>query len=102
MDPISSLQKLMYILRRSSRSDNTLLRTFAAVLREGLTKMFKVDLDDIQRSQCNLVVRAGSVEIRVELRRDITPFCIQPHQTSTKSLQNSILPSTFSNIADES
>ena len=53
------MPKLHYILRTSPCSGNHLLEKFDMVLREGLTKILNIDLDDIQWSQANLPVNAG-------------------------------------------
>ena len=43
-----SMPKLLYILRTYRRSSNHLLAKFDMVLREGLTKILNIDLDDVQ------------------------------------------------------
>ena len=50
------MPKLLYILRTSPCSGNHLLEKFDAVLKQGLTKKFNIDLDDVKRSQANLPV----------------------------------------------
>ena len=43
-----SMPKLLYILRTWPCSGNQLLEKFDMVLREGLTKILNIDLDDVQ------------------------------------------------------
>ena len=93
-----SMPKLLYILRTSPSSGNHLLEKFDMVLREGLTQILNIDLDDTQWSQANLPVNAGGLGIRSAVK--LAPSTILASAASTLSLQNLILPSRTASIPD--
>ena len=93
-----SMPKLLYILRTSPCSGNHLLKKFDMALREVLTKILNIDLDDIQWTQANLPVNASGLGIKRAVK--LAPSAILTSAASTLSLQNLILPSRTASIPD--
>ena len=93
-----SMPKFLYILRTSPCSGNHLCEKFDMSLREGLTKILNIDLDDVQWSQANLPVNADGLGISSAVK--LAPSVFLASAALTLSLLNLILPSRTSSIPD--
>ena len=66
------------------------------VFRKGLTKIFNIDLDDVEWSQANLPMNAGDLGIRSAVT--LAPSAFLDSAVSTLSVQNFILPSRTASV----
>ena len=85
-----SMPKLLYFFRTSDCSDNPLLTTFDSTLKQGLSSILNVDLNESQWLQATLPVRRGGLGIRSA--RMLAPSAFLASAASTRDLQQSILP----------
>ena len=93
-----SMPKLLYFLRTSDCSDNPLLTTFDSTLKQGLSSILNVDLNESQWLQATLPVRHGGLGIRSA--RMLAPSAFLASAASTHDLQQSILPAPVSELDD--
>ena len=89
--------KLLYILRMSECSDNMILDQFDKLLRDGLTKILQIDLDDKWR-QVNLPIGFGGLGIRSA--KTLAPCAFFASAASTRTLESSILRQSFRDMKD--
>ena len=73
-----SAPKLLYVLRTSPCSDNSILASFDATLRDGLSKIINVELSDLQWIQASLPVRDGVSVFVAYPRWHLPPSWLQP------------------------
>ena len=84
-----SAPKLMYTLRTSPCSDNPILTSFDALLREGLCRIANVDISDLQWIQATLPIEDGGLGIRSV--STLAPSAFLASAAGTYELQSSIL-----------
>ena len=95
-----AMPKLLYTLRTSDCCDNPLLAQFDSTLREALSAILNVDLNDDQWAQASLPVRNGGLGIRSA--QMLAPSAFLASAASTLELQQSILPSSIQTQVDKS
>ena len=84
-----SAPKLMYTLRTSPCSDNPILTSFDALLRDGLCRIANVDISDLQWIQASLPIKDGGLGIRSV--STLAPSDFLASAAGTYELQFSIL-----------
>jgi len=95
-----AMPKLLYTLRTSDCSDNTLLAQFDNTLRAALSVILNLDLNDDQWAQASLPVRNGGLGICSA--QILAPSAFLASAASTLELQQSILPPSIQTLADKS
>ena len=90
--------KLQYILRTSPCAGNPLLSTFDGILRNGLSKILNVELNDSQWKQASLPVQMGRLGVRSACM--LAPSAFLASAAAMLSLQNAILPESLHDTED--
>jgi len=85
-----AMPKLLYTLRTSDCSDNTLLAQFDNTLRAALSVILNVDLNDDQWAQASLPVRNGGLGISRLRCWHLQPSWHQLHLHSSSNSQSSL------------
>ena len=93
-----SAPKLLYVLQTSPCSDNSILASFDATLRDGLSKIINVELSDLQWIQASLPVRDGGLGIRSV--STLAPSAFLASAAGTYELQCSILHRSSTSSTD--
>lgn len=93
-----SIPKMTYILRTSVASDSHQLDTFDKTMKEALSNVINVDLNNFQWLQATLPTRYGGLGIRSAV--DLASSAFLASATQTLELQSRILPERLHCIED--
>ena len=95
-----AMLKLQYILRPSPCTGNPLLSTFDGVLRNILSHILNLELNDSQWKKASLTVQMGGQGVRSACMRAPSAFLASASAAATLSLQNAILPESLHDTED--
>ena len=96
--PDVTAPRLMYLLRTSPCTDSPELPRYDAVLRESLSSVLNVDLDDKRWTQASLPVRWGGLGVRGVVL--LAPSAYLASAASTTELTSTLLPERLRDIED--